>query len=68
MNMEFAFYKATSFEHELGGFWAKVSIACVCDSMFLECPGSIAGRGKSADGTPLRLASDIYNTFIPRFY
>ena len=41
---------ATSFTHQLGGAWSTSTAFKHC--MFLECPGSIAGKTNDADGTP----------------
>ena len=41
---------ATSFTHQLGGAWSTSTAHK--NIMFLNCPGSIAGKTKDADGTP----------------
>ena len=40
---------ATSFTHQLGGAWSTSTADKDC--MFLNCPGSIAGKTKTASGT-----------------
>ena len=42
-------HDATSFTHQLGGAWST-STACK-HGMFQNCPGSIAGKTKTANGT-----------------
>ena len=41
---------ATSFTHQLGGAWSTST--AYKSSMFLNCPGSIAGKTNNANGTP----------------
>ena len=48
--MGFMLYGATSFTHQLGGAWSTSTASKEC--MFYDCPGSIAGKMKDANGTP----------------
>ena len=48
--MNFMLNGATSFTHQLGGAWSTSTADKVC--MFLNCPGSIAGKTNDANGTP----------------
>ena len=41
---------ATSFTHQLGGAWSTST--ALRRMMFFDCSGSIAGKTKTADGTP----------------
>ena len=41
---------ATSFTHQLGGAWSTSTADKEC--MLYDCPGSIAGKTKDAEGTP----------------
>ena len=41
---------ATSFTHQLGGAWSTSTANKY--AMFLNCPGSIAGKTNNAEGTP----------------
>ena len=45
------FYCATSFNRQLGGSWAQSTANK--HWMFQESPGSIEGKTKNADGTPV---------------
>ena len=49
-NMGHMLYGATSFTHQLGGEWSTSTASK--DWMFRNCPGSIAGKTNSANGTP----------------
>ena len=49
-NMGRMFQGASSFTHQLGGAWSTSTADNEC--MFRNCPGSIAGKTNSADGTP----------------
>ena len=49
INMNRAFQDATSFTHQLGGAWSTSTADKY--HMFMNCPGSIAGKTKHADGT-----------------
>ena len=48
--MNFTFYKATSFNQQLGGAWARSTAEK--HWMFRHSPGSIEGKTNTADGTP----------------
>ena len=48
--MNAVFVGATSFTHQLGGAWSTSTADKFC--MFLNSPGSIAGKTKDAYGTP----------------
>ena len=43
------FYRATSFDRQLGGAWATSTADKI--KMFLSSPGTIAGKTKLANGT-----------------
>ena len=47
--MGYMLYGATSFTHQLGGAWSTST--AYKDSMFGNCPGSIAGKTNNANGT-----------------
>jgi len=47
--MSMMFGGATLFTHQLGGAWS--STTAIKRGMFLNSPGSIAGKVKHADGT-----------------
>ena len=49
-NMGYMLFGATSFTHQLGGAWSTSTAEKY--RMFLNCPGSIAGKTNNADGTP----------------
>ena len=49
--MGFMLYGATSFTHQLGGAWSTSTASKT--GMFYNCPGSIAGKTKNANGTPV---------------
>ena len=50
-SMGYMFDGATSFTHQLGGAWSTST--ATKDYMFLNCPGSIAGKTNNAVGTPV---------------
>ena len=50
MAMSGMFRGATSFTHQLGGAWSTSTATKAY--MFHNCPGSIVGKTKTADGTP----------------
>ena len=49
-NMEDMLGGATSFTHQLGGAWSTSTANKY--AMFYNCPGSIAGKTKTGNGTP----------------
>ena len=49
-NMNYTFYDATSFDRQLGGAWAASTAHKY--GMFYGSPGTIAGKTKTANGTP----------------
>ena len=49
-NMRWMLCRATSFTHQLGGAWSTSTAYKL--GMFVNCPGSIAGKTKTANGTP----------------
>ena len=48
-DMAYMFRGATSFDRQLDGAWSTSTATKTC--MFLNSPGTIAGRTKRADGT-----------------
>ena len=48
--MDFMFSRATSFDRQLGGAWATSTANKYM--MFYNSPGTIAGKTKTANGTP----------------
>ena len=47
--MNFMLNGATSFTHQLGGAWSTSTANEIC--MFRNCPGSIAGKIKTVNGS-----------------